>query len=320
MSVWLTRLLSTMTLVSMGLAFAAPAMADGLIRLEPYQTGGSAAYSAAAPSTVPNFYSDPYTASLLNGGNKFSGATGGPVSPATTGYTPLQPLSGNGSSTSNYNPYMPQSNPPATAYGTSSGGYGSSAPLSGRVSFIPSGESFTVRMNELASSQTARVGDAISATLDSPIMVNGSEAVPAGSSVDGSVLYVSPASRVGKHGELEVRFMTITKPNGEKVAIDGGVVTTNGTTVLKGDTYKMDILKGVGIAGGTTLVGAVGGTAVGGLLGVAGTGAAIGTAVGGVAGVGLALARKGRGVDLPKGTRLKVKLAQPASVASSSLY
>lgn len=341
MGSWMIRVWSLVLLGSIAAGLSAPAMADGLIRLEPYSGGPT-----TAPTTVPNFYSDPYTASLLNGGSSQPPATvipaatasgqlplgqGGPATPAATnGYTQLQPTSPTNPSaytpglynSATYpaaNPYNP-SNPVDPATNLYSGSYGQSAPLSGRVSYIPAGESFTIRLNQIASTQTSRLGDPVSATLDAPIVVNGVEAVPAGSAVDGTITAISSATRVGKHGEMELRFLTLTKPNGEKVSIDGSVVTTNGTPVLKGDTYTLDVLKGAGIVVGGTVLGAVGGTAVGGIVGAAGAGAALGTAVGAAAGIGLAIARKGKSVDLPQGTRLRIKLDQPATITSSTTY
>jgi outer membrane lipoprotein SlyB len=86
---------------------------------------------------------------------------------------------------------------------------------------------------------------------------------------------------------------------------------------LRGDTYGMDVLKGVGIAVGGTALGAVGGTAIGGIIGAAGSGAAVGTAIGAAAGIGYAAARKGKSVDLQNGSRLRIKLDQPAAIGSA---
>lgn len=190
--------------------------------------------------------------------------------------------------------------------------------LRANVSAIPAGQALLISLNEPVSSQTARVGDSIEATLAAPILVEGRTVVPAGSEVRGTVTHVSEASRLGKHGEVEVRFLSIQKPSGENIPMEATVVTTNGTPILKGDTYKMDVAKGVGIAALGTGIGAVGGTAVGGLLGVAGTGAAVGTAVGAGVGIGYAVGRKGRSVDLAKGTHLSIKLTQPATIVGSA--
>jgi hypothetical protein len=164
-----------------------------------------------------------------------------------------------------------------------------------------------IRLNESISSQTLQVGETVTATVESPLVKNGQVVLPSGSELSGSVLAVRPARRVGQHGELDIRFYTATAPNGQRTSLNAVVVTKSGDATMKGDTFAMDVVKGVGIAVGGTVAGAVAGTAVGGLLSVAGTGAAVGTAIGGAAGVGYALARKGRAVELPKGSYLQVR-------------
>lgn len=175
------------------------------------------------------------------------------------------------------------------------------------LSVLGGGEVINIRLNESISSQTLQVGETVTATVESPLVKNGQVVLPSGSELSGSVLAVRPARRVGQHGELDIRFYTATAPNGQRTSLNAVVVTKSGDATMKGDTYKMDVVKGVGIAVGGTAAGAVVGTAVGGLLSVAGTGAAVGTAIGGAAGVGYALARKGRAVELPKGSYLQVR-------------
>jgi hypothetical protein len=243
-----------------------------------------------------------------------TGSTGGATTPvqANSGYpfysTPAATYSTPVAANPSYY------NTPNTSYNTPA----STTTLTGNVSSIPAGQNFTIRLNDSVSTQTNRIGDAISATLDAPIAVGGQVLVPAGSDVMGSVTHVSDAGHFGRHGEIEIRFHSIRTPNGETLGIDGGVITNNGTSILKGDTYKMDIVKGVGIAVLGTGLGAVGGTAVGGILGVTGTGAAIGTAVGAVGGLGYATARRGKSVDLGKGTHLNIKLDHPSTIANSA--
>ena len=156
------------------------------------------------------------------------------------------------------------------------------------LSVLGGGEIINIRLNESISSQTLSVGEPITATVESPLVKNGQIILPSGSELSGNVLAVRPARRVGQHGELDIRFYTATAPNGQRTSLNAVVVTKSGDATMKGDTYRMDVAKGLGIAVGGTAAGAVAGTAVGGLLSVAGTGAAVGTAIGGAAGVGYA--------------------------------
>ncbi|MBX2860625.1 MAG: hypothetical protein KTR14_05290 [Vampirovibrio sp.] len=199
-------------------------------------------------------------------------------------------------------------------YDTSST-YGSeSIPLRGRISTIPKGTTLMIKLDQPVSSSASRLGDEITATLDNDLYINESLVLPAGSEVVGQVASVVPPLRGGRHGEIDIRFFNAKTPTGVAVPLQAHVVTQDDTGILKGDTYKMDLAKGIGIAAGGTGVGALFGTALGGILGVAGTGAAFGTAVGGIAGLSYALARKGKDVMIPSNTRLSIAVDHSVSV------
>lgn len=181
-------------------------------------------------------------------------------------------------------------------------------PLQGQVSTIPNGTTMQVRLNQPMSSTTSRLGETVIGTVDHDILANHAVIVPAGSEVHGQITNIMPSRRMGRHGEITMRFYEIKTAAGTTIPIQGFVVTNDKTGRLKGDSYKMDVAKGVGTAAGGTAIGAVTGTAVGGVLGVAGTGAVMGTGIGAAAGIGYALARKGKDVLIPGGTRLSVKV------------
>jgi hypothetical protein len=297
------------------------ALADGMSRVEPFDLP-----KADKPMANQPFYTDPYTASLLGASQPVGTTTGAMTTTSTSpGYwsTVGTPATTTTPTNTGWN------NSPTTTANSSTAGYwqntspasydatSSYQPLQANITYIPKGETFTLQLNDPISTQTARVGDAIRATLDAPIYVNGVQVAPAGSDVSGTVTRVSPATRFGKHGEMELKFLSLRKPSGERVALEGSVVTQDGNPLLRGDTYTMDVLKGVGIAVGGTALGAIGGTAVGGIIGSAGSGAAVGTAIGAAAGIGYAAARKGKSVDLQNGSRLRIKLDQPAAIGSA---
>jgi hypothetical protein len=183
------------------------------------------------------------------------------------------------------------------------------------VSAIEGKQFLTIRLNDRVSSQDTKVGDTVSATLESPLMSGSAIVAPAGSEVLGSVVDVSTAKRAGVHGEVDLRFYTIVKPNGERVAMDAIVVTKHGGSQIRSNNYVVDAARGVGIAAAGTAGGAIAGTATGAVFSAAGPGAALGTAIGATAGVGYALWRKGKAVELPKGTLLQLQTRDAQSAA-----
>ncbi|HEY9688326.1 MAG TPA: hypothetical protein V6C52_15255 [Coleofasciculaceae cyanobacterium] len=190
----------------------------------------------------------------------------------------------------------------------------SSTMLRGRLISIPKGTLMSVHMGQSISTYGAHIGDPITATLENDVFVNDSVAIPAGSQVLGQVANVSPAGHLGKHGEVDVRFDSVKLPDGRVVPVQAHVVTKDESGVLKGDTYMMDVAKGVGVAAGATGVGTLMGTAAGSLLGSVGTGAVFGLGVGALGGMGYALARKGKEVTVPAGSRMSIVIDSPVTM------
>lgn len=186
-------------------------------------------------------------------------------------------------------------------------------PLRGRISTIPKGTTMMIKLDQPVSSFSSNLGDAISATLENDIYVNDAVVVPAGSEVIGQVTNVNRSGKLGKHGEIDVRFFSIKTPDGVLVPIRAHVVTKDETGVLRGNSYATDIARGVGIAAGSTGVGAVLGVASGSLLGSVSSGVLFGTAMGGVAGISYALMRQGKDVIIPSGARMTIVADQPVS-------
>jgi hypothetical protein len=186
--------------------------------------------------------------------------------------------------------------------------------LQGRVVSIPKGTLMTVQTNQPISSIGTRLGDTISATLESDVFVNDGVAIPAGTQIMGQIANVVEAGHLGKHGTLDVRFDSIKMPDGKVIPMRAHIVTKDDSGVLKGDSYAKDIAKGVGIAATGTGVGTLMGTAAGSLLGSVGTGALFGLGVGALGGMGYAVARKGKEVVLPSGSRMSVMIDMPVTV------
>jgi len=186
--------------------------------------------------------------------------------------------------------------------------------LSGHLTSIPKGTTLAIQTDQAISSYAAHIGDPINATLENDLYLNDSLAVPAGSQVQGQVTNVSNASMMGKHGSVDVRFDNIKLQDGRVIPINAHIVTHDKSGVLKGDTFTMDVAKGVGIAAGATGAGVLMGTAAGSLLGSVGTGALFGLGVGALGGMGYAMARKGKDVIVPAGSRMSLIIDTPVTV------
>jgi hypothetical protein len=240
-----------------------------------------------------------------------------PMAAMAEGRTTLNPVTNNTSSynrPANVGTFSAPSTNNAIQNQYGYGGNEDSPSLRGRISAIPKGTNLLVKLDQPVSSFTNKVGDPVTATLESDIFINDSVAVPAGSEVVGQVTTVNPASRMGHHGDIEVRFFSLKTPTGEVVPLKAHVITTDQSGVLKGNTFTQDLVKSVGVTALSTGAGAVIGTSAGALMGAAGGGAVLGTFVGLGGGTAYALMRKGKDVVMPVGARLSLTTSESSNV------
>jgi len=143
---------------------------------------------------------------------------------------------------------------------------------------VAPGTYFTVRVNQFLSSDRNQTGDAFSATLVKPIVVNGVIVADRGQVIQGRVSEAKKAGRVSGTSRLGLELTDMTLVDGSQVPVKTELVNRNGTTSVGRDA---------GVIAGTTAVGAAAG-AVADL----GRGAAIGAGAGAAVGiVGVLLTR-----------------------------
>jgi hypothetical protein len=164
---------------------------------------------------------------------------------------------------------------------------------------IPAGTPLAVALTSGVSSNGSSVEDAVSATLQRPIVIDGITVVPAGAAVGG---YVTEATQSGKvKGRARVGFRLTSLRAGD---VRYEIRTTTVAREAK-DTKKEDAMK-IGIGAGA---GAVVGAITGGK-----KGAAIGTAVGAGGGTGVVLATRGDEVSFSEGSVVTPSLTAPVTV------
>lgn len=139
---------------------------------------------------------------------------------------------------------------------------------------IPAGTSVAVTFGEMITSETAQVGDNVTATLKSPLIAGDRVAFPAGSRVQGQVSDVKPATKGFKDtgGALSISFNKIVAPDGHSASIAAGF-----TKLAEGSAGKKAAIIGGSAAGGALLGKVLGKDSKGAAL----IGGAIGTAVAG---------------------------------------
>ena len=185
--------------------------------------------------------------------------------------------------------------------------------LKGRVVLVPAGSGFEASLSTTISSGINRIGDSVTATVTTPLVIGSDVVVPVGSQLVGQIVNVTPAERfmAASGGVLELRFTTLQTPGGQQYPISASVdqslfslnAATGGSRVAMG-VAKTAVGAGVGAALGTAI-----GAISGGKKSV-GKGAWSGAAIGGGLGALSALAGKGQELILNSGERLPVRLDQ----------
>jgi len=164
---------------------------------------------------------------------------------------------------------------------------------------IPAGTQFSVVLKDGVSTSSSTAGSEFSASLASPIVVDGKTVLETGSPVMGRVVDVQKSGRVKGRASLSL-VLTSVVHNGKSVPVD----TQTYVGVAK-STKKRD----AGVIGGAAGVGAAIGAITGG-----GKGAATGAAIGGAGGTGVVLATRGDDVHYPPETRLSFVLSRVAEL------
>jgi hypothetical protein len=164
---------------------------------------------------------------------------------------------------------------------------------------LPAGTTLPLDLKTALASDTSNVEDAVSATLRSPITVDGREVLPAGTEVVGNVTDVERSGRVKGRAKIAFRFTSLHHAK-ERYEINTESVAREAEATKGSDAKKIAI-------------GAGAGAAVGALLG-GGDGAAKGAAIGGAGGTGVVLATRGKEVRLEPGSDVNTKLTAPLTL------
>lgn len=167
---------------------------------------------------------------------------------------------------------------------------------------IKQGSYVTVRMNQPLSSDHNQVGDAFTATLAEPLVVDGVVLAQRGQTVTGRVTESQKAGRVEGVSKLGVQLTTLTLSDGQQVPIQSSLVNRRGPTSQGQDAAA--------IAGTTGLGAAVGAAADW------GRGAAIGAGAGAAVGIIGVLLTRGHATVIYPESVLTFRVEAPVTIST----
>jgi hypothetical protein len=138
---------------------------------------------------------------------------------------------------------------------------------------IKAGTYVTVRLNEFLSSDRSMAGDAFTATLTKPIVVDGVVVASRGQNVTGRVTEAKKAGRVSGTSHLGIQLIELPVVDGQQLPIQSELLTRTGPTSVGRDVGAVAATTGVGAAIGAGVNGGVGagvGAGAGLIVGLAG--------------------------------------------------
>ena len=165
---------------------------------------------------------------------------------------------------------------------------------------VPSDAVLGLQIERTVSSELARVEDKVDARVTRDLRVADRIAIPAGSTVRGSVTEVDRGGRMKGKARLAIRFHTIVLADGTQVALKTDPVVREGQSPGGESAAKV---------GGAAIGGAILGAILGG-----GKGAAIGGAVGAAGGTAAAMSNDRNPATLTAGTTVTVRMQAPVTV------
>jgi hypothetical protein len=170
---------------------------------------------------------------------------------------------------------------------------------------VPAGTAIAAEMLAGVSSDTAQVGDSVSARVAENVYAGGELAIPAGSTLRGSVTSAQGLRRVGGKARLAVRFDTVELRSGDDAPIYA-------TWEREG---RSETRRDAATIGGSAVGGAVLGRVLDRRLpGNRDRNTAVGAAVGAAVGTVIAARNRGEEVDLAAGTVVELTLSDSVTV------
>jgi type IV secretion system protein VirB10 len=197
-------------------------------------------------------------------------------------------------------------------------------PTAGTFSVAP-GTHILLNMINSVSTKQAMVGDRIYLETAFPVLSSGHIVIPQGSWVTGTITEVKRPGRVKGRGELQVRFDSLTLPNGvsRNFRSDLGALDARNPETLKREQNKIsgpgDKSGDLGTVVGSTAAGTVIGSGVGAAAGNAARGAGIGAGAGAAAALAGVLLTRGPDATLTKGSTVEMVLDRPLTFGEDEL-
>ena len=157
-----------------------------------------------------------------------------------------------------------------------------------------------IRLESAVSSETARVEDRVTARVSRDVTADGRTAIPAGATLEGTVVFVEQGGKFKERARIGIRFTTLVLADNVRLPIQTDTIFRDGEAPAPEATSKI---------GAAAVVGTILGAVIGGK-----KGAAIGGAAGAAGGTATVAAGGRNEATMATGAQLTVRLTAPLTV------
>jgi Bacterial conjugation TrbI-like protein len=182
---------------------------------------------------------------------------------------------------------------------------------------LPEGTEISASLETALSTKTSTPGQQFTAAVTQPVRdFNDQIVIPVGARINGQVTESEEGKNlpsVRGRGKLNLRFNSVALPNGSTIPISATLLSVNQTGGNGSVNSEGEVQSNTNAS--TAAKGAAVGAGIGTIAGLIFGGPFKGLAIGAIAGGGYILATKGKDVELPANTELKIRLDQPVSLA-----
>jgi hypothetical protein len=167
------------------------------------------------------------------------------------------------------------------------------------------GTSMSLSLNQTLSTESNKVGDSFTATLQNAVTdASGNVVIPAGATIRGRLTQVEKSGHVGATGIIKLAFETVSF-GGNSYPLDATVVRANPVRQNRTSTAEQAAKVGAGAAAGAVLGRVLGGNT---------RSTVVGAAAGAAAGTAIAMGTADVDVVLPQGSEMVIRLDSPVEV------
>lgn len=179
----------------------------------------------------------------------------------------------------------------------------------GQIVTVPAGTLFHCRVLQTLTTRLNFQGDAFTANISEPVMMDGHEVIPVGATLEGRIARLERPGHLRGVAEMRLTVERISFPDGRSFPLSAQLMTAygaddarvvDGEGTVKGRSSRLQTAEEIGA-----------GSAVGSLVGLLFGQPWIGVAVGGTAGFVDRVRRRGKDLHIPAGTQLNYQLTLP---------